>query len=411
MSGPLLSRFMRAFGKGIWGQLADKIVEVCAIVVVILRISVTTGFSVTRLVEGRWEVVAEGVWTVCGLVVWHAFRSAYAVAKEVFQEEQQANSTAPRLLKVVSASGQPLYRDTPVVRAYSYPRAKLYGSAIFLTGVVTIVSALAWQKSQGAKPKSDEVVDVDRKQQSPVPVEELHAQFKFQFLNMSRRLDLAPWWVLYDSGFGKTISPVALLTFLEVSSSFSHPVSISSYAMEFESYKCPHLKLQAMDTRTKQLLWGYMGVDKAPMVALNNSLNISWEQPIPAYGTQRGILVFDNSSKCDVGYGDQVRFQLTLTDSFGITHPPLVSQEFIVSRDFPTDRSVQAVDVPLLEFPGYSVDASKAYRKLFSDPVGVVPPAELNKGTVQIAPDQHRGKIGLVSGITTICACMEAKKK
>jgi hypothetical protein len=181
--------------------------------------------------------------------------------------------------------------------------------------------------------------------------------------------------------------------------------------MEFRSFRCPPTLLKGIDTGSVQLLWGYPSLGDARMLGPGTSLNTLWQNPIPPYGSQLGFLLFDAHSACDVDYGDHVHFRLTLTDSLGHTFPPVDSEDFIVSRDPPFDRSVEAVNNPVFDVPGYTVDARKAFRRIYSDPIGPVPAGLTGKGTVQIVADSHRGRIGFPSGITTICECVRPKRR
>ena len=62
-----------------------------------------------------------------------------------------------------------------------------------------------------------------------------HVVFKTQLLDMSKSLDWSPFWVLYRSGYGDTVSPVALLTYLEITSLNSRPTMITSYSLALNS--------------------------------------------------------------------------------------------------------------------------------------------------------------------------------
>jgi hypothetical protein len=160
MHQSLANKFIRAFGRSLGGQVADKIVEICALVVVILLIWLKSGFSWTKLVAGRWEVITEGVWIASALVIWHAFRSAYAVSKEIEREESADVPNGQKPLRVLSRSGEKIYAGQPTVQVYSSPRTKLYGIAIFLTGLVFITSVLVWRVSKPSAPVTPQVSEL-----------------------------------------------------------------------------------------------------------------------------------------------------------------------------------------------------------------------------------------------------------
>jgi hypothetical protein len=138
---------MRAFAMGVWGQVTDKIVDVCGVLIVIIKPLHDIGLSFTKLLLNRWEVIADAVYVLCLLVVWHAFRSAFSVASEIKREESLPVDE-PRPWKLVSPSGEPIYGSVPVSNLYSFPRAKLYGVASCLALLAMITSCFTWKWSK-----------------------------------------------------------------------------------------------------------------------------------------------------------------------------------------------------------------------------------------------------------------------
>jgi hypothetical protein len=218
-----------------------------------------------------------------------------------------------------------------------------------------------------------------------------------EVVNMSRRLDVAPFWVHYHSGYGDTVSPVAVFAFLEVANSYSRNIAISSYSLALESDHCEWITLSAIDTRGKRMLWGGEGLETLRLLNVTNSYNEIWQKPIPAGDTQFGVLIFDTPETCDVDWGHHVRLKMTLVDSSGKAHY-FTSPDFVVAADFPLDHS-GSVHSPALEMAGFKVDARNAYRRIYNDPVRTISPGERGRSTVEITPDGHVGTILMTDGV------------
>jgi len=77
MHRSLLTRFFREFLKQFWPTVTenkfDKIVVAAAVVYLFFR----------RLIGERWEFVIPLVWAVCFIAVYHAFKAAHSVKKEI----------------------------------------------------------------------------------------------------------------------------------------------------------------------------------------------------------------------------------------------------------------------------------------------------------------------------------------
>jgi hypothetical protein len=120
----LTQRFMKAFGNGIWGEVADRTVEMFVLAGGILGILIGGHWSLKKIVETQWESIAIAVTAVSLLIIWHAFRSAYAVSTEIGEE------------RAIGFSAQPM--------GASFPRVKLYGIATCLSAVALLASLLSW---------------------------------------------------------------------------------------------------------------------------------------------------------------------------------------------------------------------------------------------------------------------------
>jgi hypothetical protein len=118
---------MRAFGKGVWGELADRLFEGCVVVGGFVAFLLRSHFSWNKIVDGQWETIAILVSSVSLMVIWHAFRSAHAVSVEI-------------------AGERPVYgfTDQPQPQRLRFPRAKLYGIALCMTALALTASGLLW---------------------------------------------------------------------------------------------------------------------------------------------------------------------------------------------------------------------------------------------------------------------------
>jgi len=215
-----------------------------------------------------------------------------------------------------------------------------------------------------------------------VEAEGFQVIFKAEFMNMNKNLGDHFFWVLHPTGYGDTISPVALLAFLQIHSSYKHSVNISSYSLATKTDNCGWIYLTPIDLRGRKLLWGYAGLNSAQMIKSESSFNHLWTKSIPAYDTQFGMLAFDTKVECPVQKGSLVQFKIDLVESNGKTSS-YTSPEMIVRDDFTGGSSVGQENVASLEFNGYSVNANQAHRKLFSDPLPTTIREE-EKGTASL---------------------------
>ena len=122
---------MRAFFQGIWGAVADKIFEGAVLVAGVIWFFLTNGFSLNKLRASSWETVAVVVWTASVLVVWHSYRSAYAVSQDIKHEIGFAHN-------------------------YSYAVPKLYTMATSLTIAAVLASLGAWKLSSNTPPRESQ---------------------------------------------------------------------------------------------------------------------------------------------------------------------------------------------------------------------------------------------------------------
>ncbi len=134
---------MSAFGKSLWGAAADKTAEIVLGIGPLVAILVRNGFSFHRIMEaqGRYESGAIISTSFSALVVWHGFRSAYAVSREITERDKAVGF-------VSSASSIRL------------PSIKLYGIALSILILLGIGNISVWKI---VIPKLDEVSSLNAK--------------------------------------------------------------------------------------------------------------------------------------------------------------------------------------------------------------------------------------------------------
>jgi hypothetical protein len=213
-----------------------------------------------------------------------------------------------------------------------------------------------------------------------------NVSFKTELIDTTRNLDNAWLWLLYESGYGQTISPVSLVAFIEITNRHPYPVSISSYSMSINSDPCGWLYLSPIDMRGRQLLWDATPTGAKPLSHLHlidttTALSNQWQNPISAYGTQFGMLIFDTKVACPIQTGTPIQFRLEITDSTGATHS-FESPLTVVQKTLTSGTSIGRVKLANFEMLGYNIDASMAYRRMFSEPMPDAIPAQEKKGIV-----------------------------
>jgi hypothetical protein len=277
MRKSLIQRFMRAFGQGIWGQVDDKIFEICVLVAGILFILRKSGLSWTGLVEGRWEAVATGVWAISALVIWHAFRSAYALTKEIRKEENIA-----------------------------YPKTKLYGIALCLTGLVVTTSVLTWQAT---------------KQETATVTTSSPAPFYLTVgpeMNTDIRSHTGYMIAAFETKRGDyTIIPINLWLFVSLTNLQPFQSMIDGYSVEMRTKTGKWITLNRVDTRPSQFYTIQDGLEHArllQLVRLDDVLLSRWLQPRE---NASGWMFFEYPLGSD-GDGFDVAFRITLADMAGV---------------------------------------------------------------------------------------------
>lgn len=246
--------------------------------------------------------------------------------------------------------------------------------------------------------------------------ETISVQFRMQFVDTSRRLDTSLFWVQYSSAYGETLSPVAVLAYVSVTSTYAHPISISSYSLELESRTCQWEKLVPMPALLGPLLWNLgapgntNGTDFKRMAQIQTvaAFEDIWKVPMQPYEEKFGALLFDAPTRCDLDIGDHLRFRLTLLDSTDAAHVS-TSPDLTITKLPSLDSSIGHSNTPVLYFTGFETDASGAYRRFYSDPIPVSIPEKL-KNTGFVTSKRVRNAVSVVADEGTfMCECARPK--
>jgi hypothetical protein len=232
------------------------------------------------------------------------------------------------------------------------------------------------------------------------PPEGFSVVFKTELINMEHRLDEnQSLWVLYTSGYGTTIAPVAFVSFLEITSLYDYPVRVSTYSLAIRTDVCGWLYLSPIDAKGVKLLWNQEHLN--PMHVLNlrrNGFDYLWMYDVPAHGTQFGMLLFDTRTPCQIEPGTVIQFRLEMTDSLNRSYTYL-SLQTTVLKTLDPGTSVGAVEKANFELIGQTVNATNAYRRFYSEPMPVAVSAEENgKGSAVVTPQGKIGFVGLSDG-------------
>lgn len=221
--------------------------------------------------------------------------------------------------------------------------------------------------------------------------EGFHVVFKTEMVDMRRNSDSSSLRVLYNSGYGATLSPVSLWAFLEITNLYSRPITISSYSFAMRSDACGWVYLSPIDARPVTLLWTGSGLDVAQAISLKRAFSYVWENPIPAYGTQDGFLLFDTRVACDLQVGSEIQFRLELVDSLGKSNS-YQSARTALRKNFTSGDSIGQGEIASLDLIGQAIDVSKAFRRIHSDPM----PDTIEGVQRGVAPMIPQGKVGRI---------------
>jgi hypothetical protein len=197
---------MGAFGKSLWGHAADKAAEIVFGVGPFVAILVKNGFSFHRIMEGqgRYESGAILCTSFSALLVWHGFRSAYAVSRGIAERDKAYGFAAS---------------DS----AISFPRVKLYGIALSILILLAIGNISVWRTAIPQLGEASSAAPVD-----PFTVSVEWARFSIGGKEYGTSL-----WINYPlRALCGSISPIRGVYFISIKNNRSVPISVIGYTVD-----------------------------------------------------------------------------------------------------------------------------------------------------------------------------------
>jgi hypothetical protein len=190
-------------------------------------------------------------------------------------------------------------------------------------------------------------------------------------INMKRDvLATLPFWVRYISGHGDTISPVAVMFFIDVTSNVSTPEKIKDYSVAIKTAECGWVYLAPIRMRSVKVLFiPPGGIQKArPLNFTTNGLDYLLGNPIPPFGTVSGWLLFDTRVKCNVGLGEAIEYRISF-ETFSGKNFEVTKSQAISNTNLNPGNSVANLTGPTFVVEGGTEDLSKSYIKFYSDEI------------------------------------------
>jgi hypothetical protein len=199
----------------------------------------------------------------------------------------------------------------------------------------------------------------------------------FSYINLSQNLNDAPaggaglFWITYQSSYGNTASPIAVLLNVALTNTTQVPQTIKTYQVAIKTDDCGWINLIPIPVNTGRVWFTYDGLNDAKLFDFsNNSLDTILQSPISANGTVTGWWFFDSATQCNVLPGSNVQYRFTLTTYSGIEASEITSISTINST-IPTAPTIGSIQQASLVVPPGKpqADISGYYKKLYSAPI------------------------------------------
>ncbi|GEM_PF-3931960 len=174
-------------------------------------------------------------------------------------------------------------------------------------------------------------------------------------------------WVTYPWIRDNAASPLALLSYMEITNLTSMPQTIKTYQLEIETKDCGWNALIPIPMRGVNVWYLLNGLEKAIQLDFkNNGLDYKLQSPIPAGGTVNGWWIFDSKKKCDDSKGSKYRQRITLATFSGIKFQHTSAFDIFgkPQRPFPSEGVTSGPTFQLV--PHSETDISKFRRRLWS---------------------------------------------
>jgi hypothetical protein len=194
------------------------------------------------------------------------------------------------------------------------------------------------------------------------------------FINMKRDFYAsAPLWVRYLSGYGDTISPVAVALWIDITNNLDESETVKEYSVAINTQQCGWVYLVPIRMRDVSVFFIKPGgIHEAMLLDFGtNGLDYILEKSIPPHGTVSGWFFFDTRVKCNVLNGESIQYRVTAS-MFSGKALDTVTPFSVLRGDSLTPGSSRAnmTGPQFVMPPGHQLtDLSKCHPKFYSDEI------------------------------------------
>jgi hypothetical protein len=187
-----------------------------------------------------------------------------------------------------------------------------------------------------------------------------------------------PIWVRYNSQYNtqdrRTISPVSLALYVDITSRVATPERIKAYSVAVKTDACEWTDLFPISALGNQFFWlQEHGIDKAiPLDFTGNGLDYIFQKPIPPFDTVSGWLFFDCQRICSRNNNSATaQFRISF-DTFSGKHfdEVIPVQRLAHNKGMPRGIEENMTGMTFVVPPGSKQeDLSHEYVRFYSDKI------------------------------------------
>jgi hypothetical protein len=290
----------------------------------------------------RWEVVGVGSTLIYGFAVGAMYAEDYIVAASLY------------FLGVTWLTAKILAWEETT----NHPQGHVISAVVLVLAVAILAASLLWiqhtKKLHPQEVKESFIVSDPR-----------------SIINMKRDVFASlPFWVRYISAYGDTISPVAVISFIDITSNVSTPEKVKDYSVAIKTAECGWVYLVPIRMRSVKVLFIPLGgIQKAILLNFTtNGLDYLLENPIPPFGTVSGWLLFDTRVKCNIGIGESFEYRFSF-ETFSGQHFEVTKTATISNANLNPGNSIANMTGPTFVTVGAIEDLSKSFIRFYSDEI------------------------------------------
>jgi hypothetical protein len=240
-----------------------------------------------------------------------------------------------------------------ILNATGKKRAQRAGIAITLC--LALAGLLGWGAWPDASKKTDFSISDPR-----------------SIINMKRNFqDTSPLWARYASGYGDTISPVAVAAWIDITNNLDVLETVKDYSVAINTQQCGWVYLTPIRMRSTSFFFiGTGQIQRAlPLDFTTDGLDYILERPISPHGTVSGWLMFDTQVKCNVINGESIQYRVSFS-TFSGKSLDIVTEFRQLRNDMliPGSSHANMTGPIFINKPGVA-DLSKCYVRFYSDEV------------------------------------------